>query len=344
MTPRQRSHLAPLLILVAWQNAAHAEGQESAAAEVLFQDARKLLDQKDYVQACPKFAESFRLDPGTGTLLNLARCHALQGKTASAWAEFTEVVARAKREGQTDRAELAKHEAAVLGPQLSTLTIAVAPGVDRLPGFEVRRDDILVTGAVWGTPVPVDPGEHVVEARVPGKTPFRQVVPLQSNADKKTVTVPAFSESNTPSAATTTPSPTRERAASDAGSPRQKTVALIVGSAGVAGVALGGVFALNALSKKKSAQPYCDADGYCDQGSPGKQSLEDARTAGNMATVAFIAGGALLAGGATLFMLAPAPTPSGAGATASRGDSDSKIAVIPGASPTQIGVIVRGKL
>src|SRR5688572_18915059 len=43
-----------------------ASGTEVALAEALYQEARELFAAADYAAACPKFAESYRLDPATG--------------------------------------------------------------------------------------------------------------------------------------------------------------------------------------------------------------------------------------------------------------------------------------
>ena len=180
---------ALLLTLLLAPTALHAEptAGERATADALFRDAKRLMKKKAYDEACPKLAESQRLDPQGGTLLNLAVCHARQGLTASAWVEFQEALALAKEAKRRDRIHLAEREIVKLEPRLSRLTIQV-PETARVEGLSIRRGNVEVAAAAWGTPVPVDPGRVEISATAPDHEAWSTSVTLEEK-DDKTVTV-----------------------------------------------------------------------------------------------------------------------------------------------------------
>src|SRR3954466_14533076 len=95
---------------------------DKAAAESLFDEGKKLASEHKYAEACPKFSESLRLDSGVGTMLYLADCYEKVGQTASAWGQFREAAAIAKRQNDA-REKIARERAARLEPKLSRLSI-----------------------------------------------------------------------------------------------------------------------------------------------------------------------------------------------------------------------------
>src|SRR5687768_6266689 len=141
--------LCVTLSAVAW---AEPNPEDRAAAEALFRDAKRLMDKKEWPDACRKLEESQRLDPQGGTLLNLAVCHAREGRTASAWVEFQEAVAAARETKRKDRIKLAERELKALERSLSRLTVEV-PAEARVPGLRIQRGGETVGQGAWGTPV-----------------------------------------------------------------------------------------------------------------------------------------------------------------------------------------------
>src|SRR5262249_20675918 len=140
-------------------------------------------------QACPKLAESQRLDPGSGTALHLADCYERQGRTASAWSVFAEAQMLAQRAGNKPREDEATRRMRLLEPQLSKLLLQPAPA-DASGGLAVRLDGHPIAAAGLGSPLPVDPGTHTVEATAPGRQPWRTVVPVAPAAGTVTVQIP----------------------------------------------------------------------------------------------------------------------------------------------------------
>jgi serine/threonine-protein kinase len=121
--------LAVLIALFATTARAQTSGADrAAAAEALFDEGRKLMQDGSYAQACVKFAESQRLDAGVGTWIYLADCYEKAGRLASSWVTFREAAAAARAAGQAEREKLARDRASQLEPKLTKLVLGVLAG------------------------------------------------------------------------------------------------------------------------------------------------------------------------------------------------------------------------
>src|SRR4051812_37121593 len=169
---------------------ARAQSGDSAVAQALFDEAKALMAGGQAAAACPKLEESQRLDPRSGTLINLASCYEQTGRLASAWGRYVDAAASAKLQGNSEREQVARERAAALVPRLSKLAIVLAPALSALPGLELRRDGAVVGQPAWGVALPSDPGQHKVSATAPGHRPFEATVTVAGEGQTSTVNVP----------------------------------------------------------------------------------------------------------------------------------------------------------
>lgn len=203
----RRARMWPVLLLSSaasvpyTSQVAEAEEQAGAAmAEGLFREGRGAMGEARTSQACQEFSESQRLNPATGTVLNLALCHEMEGKLASAFAEFGDARERARREGRSDVEDVAMEHLANLEPQLSKLHLEIPTGA-AVVGLRVERDGTLVPESLWGRDIPIDAGEHTVRASAPGRKSFLTILSVQSHGDVSQVTIPVLDAAQ-PSAST----------------------------------------------------------------------------------------------------------------------------------------------
>jgi hypothetical protein len=302
---------------------AHAQVSESnsATAQALFDEARKLMAQGKLAEACPKLQESQRLDPGTGTLLNLATCYERQGKLATAWSKYLEAAASALAAHRADRARFAREQAAKLAPKVSKLVINVAAG-DATPGLEVKRDGTVVGQPQWGVSVPVDPGEHRVSASAPNRKPWETSAMIKTGGPLLTIDVPelvASSSAASPQARAVvavgashragTPPPSTDVSEESSGLGTQRVLALVAGGVGIAAFGVDGVFFFRSKAKRDEAAGHCNGDNRCDP--TGLDLRDQAIAAGNVATISSIVGAIGIVGGAALWITAPSSGKSG---------------------------------
>jgi hypothetical protein len=275
--------------LSAMPSLARADGSDEASARALFSEGRKLVDAGNYAEACPKFEDSFRLDPGIGTSFNLADCLERIGRTSSAWARFLDVAAATKLAGQGDRERVARARAAALEPKLVRLVLDVDSPA---PGLVVLRDGIVVGQATWGIAVPVDPGEHLVEATAPGRSKWSGSVTAPDSPTTVSLLVPALApapadEPKAPPAADRASAETKPSAAPQT---RSTLPAIALGSLGTVTLAASAVFAIKMLSENGEAKTLCPQD-TCT--SDGEKSRHDdlVADAGRDRTIAIVGAG-----------------------------------------------------
>jgi hypothetical protein len=189
---RHLAFLVSLAFIAGIARDAHAG--DAAAAQALFEQGKKLMAEKKYAEACPKFEESQKQDPGLGTQTNLAICYESMGRTATAWSLYLDVASQAKATNQPDREKKARDAAKALEGKLSKLTIQVdSPAT----GIEVKRNGEPVSQAMWGTAIPVDPGTIKLTAVAPDRKLWEKTITIEKPGDTS-VTVPELEKGKPP--------------------------------------------------------------------------------------------------------------------------------------------------
>jgi hypothetical protein len=336
--------LVSAAVLLAVSGVARAQApspvNDKVAAEALFEDGRALVAAGKYAEACPKFADSERLDPSPSTLLNLANCWEKLGRSATAWATYKEAESAANAVKRQDYMATAQRHADALAPKLSRLTINLPQPI---ASMQVRRDGIIVGSAAWGAAIPIDAGSHTIEATAPGYKRWVADVDVSPDGAKVTVTVPPLepapaepppsaASGGTNAAAVPPPAPPP---ALDMETPRhgstQRTIGLLVAGAGAIGLGVSGVLSLVANSKNKDSFQWCEPTNPNSCSIRGFSERNDALAAGDGATVALGIGAAALVAGAVLWFTAPSDTPA-------RPRNAARIVVVP----TVGGAVVKG--
>lgn len=282
---------------------AGAPPRDPAGAEALFTEGKRLMDAGQAAAACPKFEESMRLDPGVGTLLNLAACREKEGKIATAWGHYRDAESQLKQDADTRRAAFANERANALEPRLPMLVVTV----DTPPeGLVVSRDGVDLSAASLGSRLPVDPGEHQLKATAPGRiTHERKFVAkereiVQLRIAELEVAPPAEPPPLVPLQPTSTP-PVEPSTGST-----QKTIAFILGGVGVASMVAGLVFVGATAAQKSAADDNCPTVTTCNVA--GYDAIATAKDLALAADITIIGGAVVTGAGVVLYITAPKPT------------------------------------
>ncbi len=249
---------------------AMAPADNGAEAEQLFRDAKKLMEQGKYADACDAFAGSYKLDPTVNTLANLAACREKNGQLATAWSLFLDVE-RATRDDdkRADLNETGRRRAKNIEPKLSYLTVSV-PKESNIEGLELMRNGTTFDEAMWNRAIPVDGGDYEIAGRAPGHEEWSTTVTVPAENGRVSVDVPKFKEveklvepadASGPSkgggedATVATRSPQRPSAFTG-----QRKLALAVSGVGIVAVGAGVVFGLQVKDLDDQAREICPAN------------------------------------------------------------------------------------
>jgi hypothetical protein len=272
---------------------ADVSSTDQGMAETLFDSARTLLATGRVAEACPKFAASQRIDPQLGTLLYLATCHEAQGRTATAWAEFRDALDQLARVHEPQRLEYAKAHLAAIKRKLAHVVITAVLGEGKI---QVRLDGSPVDAALLGTPLPIDPGEHTVEATQPKHVPFRTTINVPFQHAEIAVAIPALADDlpAAPAAPATSveivpPTPSAAPRPNERSSDNHSRIPLYLAvGVGFVGFVTGTVAAVMAIARKNEAdERECSGDS-CTQ--RGLDLYSMARTEAWVATASFAVG------------------------------------------------------
>jgi hypothetical protein len=309
--------------------AEEASAAETGAARSLAVDGLKLAQSGNCTEAVPKLERAEKLYHSTVVAIRLGECYVDVGRLV----EGTEILRKSLREplppdppaALAKALERAQHTLDTAKPHIGGLTIKVTA----VPDMSLRVDGKSVSATLIDTEVPMDPGEHVVEATAPGYIKSTSRVSL-SDAEKKSVTITLARDPNAPVPVKTAPAaePSVESGArpaqlsAPASSAPQETPTPSAPSAapnrigayvalgfGVVGLGIGGVFGVIAMNEHSDLKATCP-DNACQPES--RTALDTAKRNGNISTIAFGAGAAGVVLGTVLYFAA------GSGSSAQR--------------------------
>jgi hypothetical protein len=195
---------------------------------------------------------------------------------------------------------------------IPTVVIEAKDGAGNdLAAVKVTMDGDVLAERLDGSAISLDPGAHTFTFELAGQPSVtKQLVIREGQKDRREVLQFGASPAATP-AKTATPAAkgpatssiesSVDQVSSSSSGGTQKVIAIVAAGVGVAGIGVGTIFGLSAMSKHDDANAKCP--GACtDQA--GVELWNDARSAGNISTIGFVVGGVGLATGAILWLTA----------------------------------------
>jgi hypothetical protein len=301
--------VATVVLLVA--PAAHADDPSAAR---LYNEGWRLYKDRQYAEACPLLERSLAASPKIRTRGALALCYEASGKYASAYNTWRAVAEQAAGAGAVEAATL-KRAVEKTEQLVARITRIVFQPADSPTGLQVWLDGRLLAANELNVPVPVDPGEHTIEAKAPERVDWKSTFDSAATDAGKTRSLPIGPLApiervvDTPPPPDWPPPPARSFPVVDEGPPTSplKYAAVASAGAGLVAITVGTIFARGARSRWKEAKAHgCDDSGVCRM-QDDIDLINEAGSKATIGTISFVAGAALIGGGVAMWFLAPSP-------------------------------------
>ena len=254
---RYSSRLLAILCLLA--QPAKADNTQQERAEELFSEGLRLMQSEHCQDAIQFFVESQRNDPAAATLANLATCYARLGKTGSAYSAYRQAARAAILENKPDLQKKTDQAALSLAPVLTQLRV-VPLGNGGLPEIKINGQAVEDVRK----PIPLDPGENIIEATSPGHETWRRILSTHGEGTLMVVEVPDLSSLHEPTRREPAMQPVQASRPPDTKRTDLKPYAIAAAGVGAVAVGVGIGFTFSAISKQNASNSHCDGR-FCTQ-------------------------------------------------------------------------------
>lgn len=252
---------------------------EPSEAETRYSEGLKAFEAGNYVAACQKLAESYRLDPLPGALFTLATCEMRAGRLATAASRFTEFLelveklpAEAKQR-QAERSAVATRERSALYPKIPHLKVILDGAA---PTRSVALNGAALPTSSLNIELAVDPGEQLLEQHLESGASLSQRISLTPGESKVVVL-----RANQGTAARS-PAPGRDVPA--AAPRRSNALAYTLGGIGAAGIVVGAVAGGLAMHQASIVEDNCDGSACSPSG---KRAADKGQNEALVSSIAF---------------------------------------------------------
>jgi hypothetical protein len=303
--------LALTLALMAAKSGTAAAEDKDSDAERLFREGQKLMEERNFGAACPKFEAAYTKDRALGTLINLAFCHKEQGAIWYAWLEFREAESKAIELNRADRRDFAKQRLAELEQKLPKVVI---DNPQKIPLTDVLVEDRKVWEAERGAVFAAESGERKLTFRARGKKQATKIINVVGKGDKvQHVSLPEMEDgADEPPPVERALPPVKDKDKVEPSAKRDSNAGSTQRTLGWVAVGIGGVAAVvGTITGISTLQNQC-AGNKCPLATrkpAEEEAIDSANTSGAISTVSFVL--AVLGVGGGLALVFTAPTASG---------------------------------